>query len=93
MSVISELMAGTCKPHHYVRLFQEIHDDLQMWLNFLGEFNGISKFPVLDGNRTKLTISFRQIWSTMMWSCFVLPGFVSDGHSIMRDMTFWSLSQ
>ena len=42
------LIYGVCKPHQFVRITREIHSDLQMWLTFLHEFNGTTKFPELE---------------------------------------------
>lgn len=33
------------KPYHFIRITQEMHLDLAMWLNFLDQYNGVSFFP------------------------------------------------
>lgn len=37
-------VCGLTKPHHHIRLNRGIREDLRMWLNFFGTFNGISVF-------------------------------------------------
>lgn len=39
---------GIINPHHFIRLKQEMKDDMQLWLNFLHDFNGKVYFSEAD---------------------------------------------
>lgn len=88
------LMSGVSKPYHFVRLTREIHSDLQMWLKFLNEFNGTTKFPDLHWESDKnlhfysdssgsvgCGVIFGSSWSYLCWP--------EEWNTVMRnDITF-----
>ncbi|XP_062589409.1 uncharacterized protein LOC134251060 isoform X2 [Saccostrea cucullata] len=40
-------LVGVCKSFHLIRVSKEIRLDLEMWIEFLTKFNGLSPFPSL----------------------------------------------
>lgn len=39
---LARAMSGASAPHHYIRITRGMRDDIQVWLAFLGHFNGVS---------------------------------------------------
>ena len=73
-------IAGLNKPHHIVRISKEIKYDLEMWLTFLGRFNGTTPFPSAhwEENETLQFFSdssgahgggviFGKVWAYIFW--------------------------
>ena len=52
-----DLTVGVSKPHHHIRLTREVKLDLQLWLDFLSDFNGKAFFideRFIDGDYLQL---------------------------------------
>lgn len=77
---IYELMSGVSKLYHFIRLTREIHSDPQIWLKFLNEFNGTTKFSDLHWESDKNVhfysdssgsvgcgVIFGSSWSYLCW--------------------------
>ena len=41
---IIDLTVGVSRPYHHIRITQEVKKDLQIWLHFLGSYNGTTLF-------------------------------------------------
>ena len=55
------LINATCKvtkPHHRIRVSQEMREDLKVWLSFLSDYNGI-------------TVMLDNVWTSILMRQFV----------------------
>jgi hypothetical protein len=94
-----QAMAHAKRPHHFIRVNNQMREDLNMWLYFLKNFNGITIFSDIDwvtdtdlnpftdaaGNKSLGCGAYLD----GQWLCLRWPDFW--GEEILRDITFLEL--
>ena len=93
-SRVARLMAGLQAPHHHTRIPKEVKADLWNWLDFLGNYNGVSLWQDTLNMRNDFQVHsdaagslgfglyWRGRWCAKHWPA------AWQGEAITRDLTF-----